>query len=121
MPTYAIHVQDLANGNNTQWVTRQQKTGYLCAIEEYGVQLKPLGDGTFSHQAVLTWLTGAVTLLSDDVLEQPFDTVGSWVDEGILYLDVCKWYASLDEALVAGHEQNQLAIWDIANQVAIYV
>lgn len=120
---YNISLSQLANGNNTQWLTKPQKTGYLVAIQKYGATLKPTYTGCFSRQQVCEWLYMVLRHFNGDCIEPDFNTVGStvgsWLNDGILYLDVCRWFADRNEAIAYGREQEQLAIWDIEKQEEI--
>lgn len=111
-----ISIEQLASGNTTFWLVPEQRKGYLCAVEKHGVVLLPNGEGVFSRQQVIDWVCD---VLNGDV--EGASTIGSWIDEGKLYLDVCKWYPDKYEALTAGHREHQLAIWDIENEVALEV
>lgn len=46
--------------------------------------------------------------------------VGSWIEDGTIYLDLTVHRFDLDEALELGRKHNQISIWDIANAEAIY-
>lgn len=45
--------------------------------------------------------------------------LGTWLNEGKIYLDVSENIMSRDEATRLGAERNQLKIWDVVNQVEI--
>ena len=45
---------------------------------------------------------------------------GGWNDNGI-YLDNSNWVEDLDEALALGKQNDQLAIWDVANGAEIFL
>lgn len=111
----SIVVNSLASGNTTFWLVPEQYKGYLCAIESLGAVLIPNGEGVFDREQVIDWVC---SVFRNGSVEGAA-TIGSWIDEGKLYLDVCKWYPDKYEALTAGHREHQLAIWDIENEVAV--
>lgn len=47
------------------------------------------------------------------------DYLGTWLNEGKIYLDVSQNIMSREEGIRIGRERNQKAIWDVVNQVEI--
>ena len=64
-------------------------------------------------------------ILSQYMREQKADLatgknyLGTWLNEGKIYLDVSQNIMDRDEATRLGAERNQLEIWDVVNQVSI--
>lgn len=57
--------------------------------------------------------------INKDVLSQDGMYLGLWFNEGKLYLDVPSVIMDKDQAIQAGRDSDQIAIWDIANQMEI--
>ena len=47
--------------------------------------------------------------------------MGTWVESGVVYAEASEWFSDLSEAIVAATDRKELAIWDVANKVSIYV
>ena len=56
-----------------------------------------------------------------DLLDGAGAFFGAWVDEGTLYLDVSRRYASRSAGVSAGFRNQQKAIYDVANDSYIYM
>jgi hypothetical protein len=56
-----------------------------------------------------------------DLLDGSGAFFGAWVDEGTLYLDVSRRYASRSAGVSAGFRNQQKAIYDVANDSYIYM
>ncbi len=49
----------------------------------------------------------------------PEDAIGLWVDDGLLYVDVSRYFRNRTKAIAAGIANDQKAIYDIANRADI--
>ena len=47
--------------------------------------------------------------------------VGTWLELGSVYIDATTWTESLPVALALAKARKELAIWDVANSVSIYL
>jgi hypothetical protein len=52
-------------------------------------------------------------------LNNPINYLGSWVDDGYLYLDISRNYDTLEVAMRHARTNEQLAIYDITNNKTI--
>lgn len=91
-------------------------TGYWTAVHDE-TEIIPLlsilnNEPYVSKQRLYLWLNTRL-----DTAEY----VGYWVEDNLLYVDLVGWYDNLGEALGVAESFNQLAIWDIANNVSVYV
>lgn len=111
-----IKLDTIIDGNNTQWIGNPKDYGYLVAIECYGAKIERSPDGTFDRERVSSWVKEVMGL---PCAVRHFDTIGSWIDNDILYLDVCIWISDKREAIGFGMDENQIAIWDIENNQEI--
>lgn len=65
-----------------------------------------------------------VRILVDSLtLDEGYDYVGIWTDhqDDVIYVDGVDWYADKAEAIKAGIDNNQQAIWDIEASEEIYL
>lgn len=84
-----------------------QKYGYYVSIKDQGLTV-PVDK--FNGEILSNYLKYMST-----------DLLGAWVFNDEVYLDSTKWFADLDEALEFGRQNDQMAIWDIANQTEVFV
>ena len=47
--------------------------------------------------------------------------VGTWLERDSIYIDSTTWRESLPDALALAKARKELAIWDVANSVSIYL
>ncbi|MFA5626102.1 MAG: hypothetical protein WC965_01195 [Thiohalomonadaceae bacterium] len=47
--------------------------------------------------------------------------LGAWVDDGCVYLDASEHFTRKRDAIKAGRERGQKAIWDVAKGIAIFL
>lgn len=126
----AIDAKQLFNHDTTIWIScPKQRTGYLVSVNKHTYAIKAVRDWerltATDKRSVRLWINSINQLHN---YENPncvdFDkccTIGSWYDNGILYLDTCNWYKNLEDALKAAREQRQLAIYDLSNNEVINV
>lgn len=69
-----------------------------------------LGDRTLDILTVARWL---------DSLETSITNVGSWVNDGKVYIDAVDHIANHEEAYKTGFSRGEIAIWDCAAQTEI--
>lgn len=87
-----------------------REDGYWVSVADHGTVV-PVDE--FDDVALARY-AGHVNLRSDEY-------IGAWVDEGLVHLDVTRWFEDLNEALEFGAKNGQLAIWDIAGNREIRV
>ena len=47
--------------------------------------------------------------------------MGTWVESGVVYAEASEWYTSRTTAMAVARDRREMAIWDVANKVNIYV
>ena len=47
--------------------------------------------------------------------------MGTWVESGVVYAEASEWYEDYETAMLVAKEREELAVWDVANKVSIYV
>lgn len=85
-------------------------SGYFVSRDGVGMEIP---EEQFEEGIVSGWLA--------NVKQAAGDFIGTWVDEGKVYLDLTRWFEDLDEALKFGKANNQIAVWDIENGEAVMV
>lgn len=81
--------------------------GYMLAIKGHELQI-PLHQ--FNSKVLSDYIKTKADILLSGVTENKF--LGSWVDNGVVYLDCSVCYDSAVEAIQIGIDSNELAIWD---------
>lgn len=117
----AVVARAIANGGDGTYTangTRYQGDGILVAIPEFGRVL--FSDASASQ--IEEWLNE--TIVSITSRPAPFHRpryFGAWIHEGLLFLDIVEAFPREDihRAIVAGHDRNQIAIWDNGRQELI--
>lgn len=71
------------------------------------------GISAMRHTRVTEWVRGAKV--------SGAAYVGSWLDNGTLYLDVSTWHATEAEALAVGAARGELAVFDLAHGKSVDV
>jgi hypothetical protein len=56
-----------------------------------------------------------------DLLKDPANYLGTWENEGKVYLDISKRYDRVIDALDAGSRHNQIAVYDVYAQKELFV
>jgi len=93
-------------------------TGYLVALPAAdGCAASTSWDG--NGAGILPLVASWIERIAPRVLTDPDLFVGAWIDAGKLYLDVSQWIAGATDALRAGRERDQIAIWDVTAATAI--
>jgi hypothetical protein len=85
-------------------------SGYFVS-EQGGTDVRA---DTFNGQDVLNFVISHIHELS-----RLGAYLGSWIEDGQVFLDVSYHYYSRDDAMRSARDNAQLAIWDIANAMAI--
>jgi hypothetical protein len=47
--------------------------------------------------------------------------MGTWVESGVVYAEASEWFEDYEMAILVAKEREQLAVWDVANKVSIYI
>ena len=105
---YGVVEDTLANGGLTikPFQNEKPETGYMVALEGYELQV-PVSE--FFTGVVADYLGEHAQKLMDN----PSLCLGTWVNEGTVYLDLSENIASRERALELGRERNQLAIFNL--------
>lgn len=87
---------------------------------ENGTYLNVNGQFVLSHPTSGYWVGIHETTLADTLDGQ---YVGVWTNpvSGVTYYDRSVWVADLNDAIELGKAKDQLAIWDIANEVEVWL
>lgn len=97
---------DTLNGGATYNII----TGEYNPKKDYFVSLfgreKRIKEEDFTQTTIKDFINDNVTLLND------VNYLGSWADNGYIYLDVSVRVDSLEDALKLGYQNRQLAIYD---------
>lgn len=56
-----------------------------------------------------------------ELLKNSKNYLGTWIDEGKVYIDISSNFSNLDEALKVAGENKQLAIFDLQKMESIYL
>lgn len=105
---YSVVEDTLANGGLTikPFQNEKPETGYMVALEGYELQVP-----------VTEFFTGVVADYigqhAQKLMANPSLCLGTWVNEGIVYLDLSENISSKEQALELGKERNQLAIFNL--------
>ena len=83
--------------------------GYMVGIAGRGTVLHDLG----STATAAAWVARTLTELA------PGECLGSWLDDGLIYLDVSVNVDDLETAATLARETGELAIWDVTAGVEI--
>ena len=105
---YGVVEDTLANGGLTikPFQNEKPETGYMVALEGYELQV-PVSE--FFTGVVADYLgEHAQKLMSNPAL-----CLGTWVNEGTVYLDLSENIPNREQALELGKERGQLAIFNL--------
>ena len=98
----------------------QLKSGYMVGLEGYGSvhALETLSNATFQMALVTSKI---------DIALKTFETlgvsafVGCWINDDLVYIDLSVHVYNLQQAIVLGRINNQIAIYDVAMDCDILV
>lgn len=105
---YSVVEDTLANGGLTvkPFTGEKPASGYMVALEGYELQV-PVSE----------FFTGIVADYigqhAQKLMANPSLCLGTWVNEGVVYLDLSENIQSRDKALELGRERSQLAIFNL--------
>jgi len=112
-PIAALMAYTIENGGGTfeqgTYLPFKPADGYAVAIA--GITLT---EADATYEAIKRWGKAIVT-------EHEASFLGTWLNEGLLYLDAVVYIRDLDFALRTASAHNQLAIFDFANMTSIPV
>jgi hypothetical protein len=93
--------------------------GIVVGVPEYSRTIAPTPNLRDDVRSWVDSVADAVTAATGPF--QPRRAFGAWYFMGRLYLDVVELYRREDEdlAVKAGHERNQIAVWDAGRCVEI--
>jgi hypothetical protein len=95
-------------------------SGYVVSMEAHTKTFQLFGNEVVKEILI----SGAVQLYArenDDVLSLPGMYLGSWIDDGVLYLDISNVYENEHDALRVAVANNQLAYYDLNNAKTIEI
>jgi hypothetical protein len=100
-------------GATLAWNDTSPESGYLV-----GGWVKPLiRSGILRVADVEGWLEIAYVQME---LARPDAYVGVWTDpNGVKFVDTVRRYPRRECAVLAGRQNDQVAVWDVANRVAV--
>jgi hypothetical protein len=91
--------------------------GYMVGIGQSGTRsLVTLPDETEGTRGALSAAILDVATVARDV---PNGMVGTWISDGLVYVEVSQWVAGRDEAIELGKAHSQRAVWDVRAGAAI--
>lgn len=105
---YSVVEDTLANGGLTikPFQNEKPETGYMVALQGYELQV-PVSE----------FFTGVVADYigehAQKLMANPSLCLGTWINEGVVYLDLSENIASREKALELGRERHQLAIFNL--------
>ena len=105
---YSLVEDTLANGGLTikPFTGEKPSGGYMVALQGYELQV-PASE--FFTGIVADYIGEHAQKLMDN----PSLCLGTWVNEGIVYLDLSENVPNREQALQLGKERNQLAIFNL--------
>ncbi len=105
---YSVVEDTLKDGGLTikPFTGEKPASGYMVALQGYELQV-PVSE--FFTGIVADYIGEHAQKLMDN----PSLCIGTWVNEGIVYLDLSENVGSRDKALELGRERNQLAIFNL--------
>lgn len=94
------------------------KSGYMVAIAGHERVIDNVTSEKQLQYLIADYLGDKAIILTSGITgDDKF--VGTWVNDGKLYLDVSVNIADKDTAIALAKSSNQLAIWDCKNQTEI--
>jgi hypothetical protein len=91
-----------------------QGFGYMVGIGQPGTRsLVTLPVYAYPTRADRMAVSAAILDVATVARDVPNGMVGTWVDEGLVYVEVSQWVAGRDEAIELGKAHSQRAIWDV--------
>lgn len=104
----------LVNGGSTTSLKgKQVNNGYMVSLEKKELKMKH-----FDSKILRVFISKNIKLLLSGVA-----FLGTWKDEqtNVIYLDCSVNIKSLDRAMKVARENKQLAIYDLNNNISIYL
>lgn len=101
------------NNGHTLWLDDQIRSGGYVVAYGPGFTLPE-----WVSEKHFQW---SVERLSQQVRNDGANGIGTWIDDGVLYLDTVRHIETLEEALRLGQSANQIAIYSIAEELVIDV
>ena len=89
------------------------KTGYVCSILK---EQHTMPENHFSAYAVAQFVKQHAEKLAQKDL-----FLGSWINDGQIYLDVCLVTEYLPECIETAKQNNQIAVFDLSEMREIFV
>lgn len=86
----------------------------------FGVAVSPQYEARIPERFLTLQLFEALVLgYLDNIGENQF--IGCWYSNGFYYFDVSEVFTDIDDAIEAGNERRQKAIFDFSNGVSLYL
>lgn len=94
------------------------KVGYMVAISGHERIIENVTNEKQLQYLIADYLKDKAIILVSGITDNN-KFIGTWINEGKLYLDVSVNIADKDAAIALAKSSNQLAIWDCENQTEI--
>lgn len=92
---------------------RTPSAGFIVADGRKGLKIPAQKDPSLQILAIQK--------LAKTAQKQGFDGVGTWIDQGIVYVDPINYVDDFDTAERISRERQELAFWSLSEQKAIEV
>lgn len=96
------------------------KTGYMVALIGHEKIIAGVSDEKQLQYHIADYIKDKAILLASGITDDK-KYLGTWVNDGKLYLDVSINFVDKAMAVEIATRSNQLAIWDCANQTEIKI
>lgn len=107
----SLYRQVCANHGGTSWLGQAHTTGYCVALKGY--------EMTFNCKGTASEVQAAIRFYFNTLSSATADAIGIWENDGKYYLDSVVWISDRTNAIQFGKLNEQLAIYDIENQIVI--
>lgn len=102
--------ETLKNGGSSTSLLNKSANGFMVSVKDCAII--PVND--FNVKALKKVITKNIELLSN-----PSNFLGTWIDNGNVYIDISESINDRETAIKLGKERHQLGIYDISNQQTI--
>ena len=119
MTTYDILNATITNGGCTYNVYTDTN---LANSPSYAVSMYPECEKIISLSSIVYTNLDSINLylyLNKELLRIPTNSLGTWLDDGKVYLDIVRTIPDKGEALRIAKDNNELAIFDLLNMEEI--
>lgn len=114
-PSSGLSAKLIAEGGFTYQPTTKETPSDGYMVSPYKGREKVI-DGT----SITSRQLSEYVRRNADLLQDPSNYLGGWVDNGKTYLDVSKRFETFDGAMGAARQAQQIAFYDLKNGTSIY-